>query len=77
MISCVHHQGMTTDILLHSEHGDGCPSGFITNERENKENLEEISKGRKYVQQNRVVRRKKKRVRKPINQAKKLKNESR
>jgi hypothetical protein len=38
---------MTTDILLHSEHGGGCPSGFITKEIENKENWEGISRGRK------------------------------
>jgi hypothetical protein len=43
---------MTTDILLHSEHAGGCPSGFITKERENKENWEGISRGRKNVQQN-------------------------
>jgi hypothetical protein len=51
-ILCLHHRGMTTDVLLHSEHAGVCPSGFIKKERGNKENWEGISKGRKNVQQN-------------------------
>jgi hypothetical protein len=66
---------MTTDILLHSEHAGGCASGFITKGRESNENWEGISKGRKKY--NKIRAYENNRVRKLINQAKKLKNKSR
>jgi hypothetical protein len=65
---------MTTDILLQSEHSGVCPSGFITKEINRATKKIGMNKGEK-VQQNYNVL--KTRVRKPINQAKKLKNKSR
>jgi hypothetical protein len=52
---------MTTDILLHSEHAGGCPSGFITKGRENKENWEGIGDEKKFnkiraYENNRVIK---------------------
>jgi len=62
---------MTTDILLHSEHGSGCPSGFITKERENKENWERIREEKMYNKIGRAKKKPRKKTNKPSKETEK------